>query len=138
MAWRVLVIESNKNYRGVMAQSLAKWGYCPDFSTNGKIALKKLAREKDIFLIVVDWHLPKNSGAEFCLELRRKIQRPIYVIALNGRITQADIGDGLKAGINGYLPKPIPLTELECLLGRGCDLVTSDLGYKQGVRGGVA
>ncbi len=130
MAWRVLVADANKKYRKMMDRSLGKWGYHSILCTDGQTALAKLAEETDIFLVVVDWHLTEMSGATLCLEMRRIIQRPLYVIALNGQISRADIANGLKAGINGYLPKPIPLADFQSQLAVGCSGVAAILGHK--------
>jgi two-component system phosphate regulon response regulator PhoB len=64
-------------------------------------------------LIVVDWMMPRLTGLEVCVEVRKDpglARTPI--ILLTAKAQEADIARGFAAGADDYLVKPFSPREL--------------------------
>jgi len=74
---------------------------------NGKEALEKLAREKDIDLILLDINMPVMNGIQFLEHVRtdgKHTHIPIIIISTEGK--EEDTLRGLSLGAKGYIVKP--------------------------------
>ena len=64
-------------------------------------------------LLIVDWMLPDYSGVELVRGLRRDpINQDIPVIMLTARSKESDKVQGLDAGADDYMTKPVAIREL--------------------------
>ena len=71
----------------------------------------KLALEKTLDLIVLDWMLPKMNGLDLLKDLRgKKIMTPILMLTAKDSVE--DIVAGLDSGSDDYLTKPFAFSEL--------------------------
>ncbi|MHB1986867.1 MAG: response regulator transcription factor [Acidimicrobiales bacterium] len=107
---RVLLAEDDKALRSVIARGLGEAGYIVDAVANGEDALSFLDTY-DYELAVVDWRMPKMTGIELVVELRRR-QSFLPVLMLTARDLPGDRIEGLDAGADDYLVKPFDFGEL--------------------------
>lgn len=58
-------------------------------------------------LVLLDWKLPRRSGAEVLEALRGRTEtRDLPVVVLSSSDLEADVRSALSAGANGYVAKP--------------------------------
>ncbi len=91
----------------LLQSALSEEGYLVTLATDGEQALQ-LGYGSRFDLVVLDLMLPKVSGSEVLLRLRKAgIQTPILV--LTARDAPADIVRALDSGADDYLTKPFSL-----------------------------
>ena len=82
---------------------------------NGQDTLDAVRANPELDLLLLDVHLPDLSGIQVCRQLKEDpvtAQVPIVLISAV-RTDAADIAEGLSAGADGYLTKPIDENALE-------------------------
>ncbi len=83
-------------------------------AVSGSQTLEAVRCNPNLDLVLLDVHLPDLSGIEICRRLKEDAvtgQVPIVLISAV-RTGDSDIAEGLKAGADGYLTKPIDETAL--------------------------
>jgi signal transduction histidine kinase/DNA-binding NarL/FixJ family response regulator len=112
---RVLVIEDNAINRKILEKFLEKEGHEVTAADSGEMALK-ICAEEGFDIVFTDINLSGGmSGLETARALRASPDKAVAglpIIAVTGNITPKDIEDIDKAGINGFIRKPIPYEEL--------------------------
>ena len=116
---RILLAEDDAVNREVGLAILEVLGYRAEIARNGQEALDLLESEH-FPLVVTDWVMPEMDGVEFCRAVRsRKYAGYVYIILLTARESKADVLQGLDAGADDYLVKPIDFDELAMRLKTG-------------------
>jgi CheY-like chemotaxis protein len=104
---RVLLIEDNQDSRSLMAYLLSSFGHDPLEARTGEEGVA-IAAASLPDLIVCDLSLPGIDGFE---SLRRLRARPelekVPIIAVTAFAMVGDRERALRAGFDGYIPKPI-------------------------------
>lgn len=118
---RLLLVEDDMPLAEALAEALIDQRYVVDVVNDGEAAwqqVKALAYD----IIVLDMMLPKLDGVSFCQRLRSN-GHGIPILMLTARDTTTDKVNGLDAGADDYVVKPIELQELfariRALLRRG-------------------
>lgn len=102
---------------------LSKWGYSVTATMTGPAALEILESDNPPLLAILDWEMPGMGGVEVCRQLRsRSRSRYTYVILLTARDQQQDLVEGLGAGADEYIKKPVDATELRARVEAGVRL----------------
>ena len=71
------------------------------------------ALRRDTFdLLILDWNLPDVSGVETIRWVRANLAAPPPMLLLTSRSSEADVVDGLNAGADDYVVKPVQPTVL--------------------------
>ena len=79
---------------------------------DGKEAMEIL-RAGEIRLVITDWDMPEMNGVELCRAIRREdLSGYVYVIMLTGREGAKQRMEGLCAGADDFLNKPLDPEEL--------------------------
>src|SRR5919202_4079222 len=111
---RLLIAEDDSAVAGVMGTFLKRDGHSVDVVATGEEALW-MAGEVHYDAILLDVNLPPPDGFEVCRRLRAaEVWAP--VIFLSGRSDVRDRIEGLDAGADDYLVKPVSLDELRARL----------------------
>jgi PAS domain S-box-containing protein len=113
---RLLVVEDNLTNQKVALGMLAKLGYMPDLAVDGASAIDAL-REQDYDLVLLDCQLPGMDGFQVA-RLIRQSEAPVRnhavpIVAMTAYALDGDRQKCMDAGMNGYLAKPIQVTELK-------------------------
>jgi CheY-like chemotaxis protein/HPt (histidine-containing phosphotransfer) domain-containing protein len=112
---RVLLAEDNPvNQKVAVALLHAKQGHTVTVSGNGREALEALEREP-FDLVLMDVQMPVMDGLEATRAIRDRESgtgRHIPVIAMTAYAMKGDREQCLAAGMDGYVAKPIRITEL--------------------------
>jgi len=117
-ALHILLVEDNPVNRRLAQHVLEKEGYTVAAVDNGAAALKTLERER-FDLVLMDVQMPRMDGIETTTAIRDREKITggyIPIVALTAHAMVGDREHCLKAGMDGYLIKPIqPATLLEAI-----------------------
>ena len=117
----VLVVDDLADSRTIMRKMLASLGFRVEALASGSEALSRLhdhsLRNNPIDLIMMDWKMPSMDGIEASKKIRQelKLSMPIIMMTAFGKEEQRIEAE--KAGINGFLTKPIyPSTLFDAIM----------------------
>lgn len=105
----ILIVDDEINILEIIKLYLEKEGYNVLTASNGKEALKLIASE-EIMLIVLDLMLPDVSGEEICQKVRETSSVPIIMVT--AKTSEEDIISGLNMGADDYITKPFSPRQL--------------------------
>jgi len=109
---RILVAEDKASSRELLRAVLEKQGFKVIEAVNGEEALQK-ARAEIPDLVLLDLHMPIRNGYEVLEELRKEARFvSVPIVAVTASAMQGDRERAIAAGFNGYLTKPLPLSNL--------------------------
>lgn len=108
---RIAVLDDDPSQTDLVCQVLTSSGHvCHPFQS-GKEILNQLRRES-YDMLVLDWQVPDLSGPEVLRWVREKLPKTIPVLFITSRSGEDDIVEGLAAGADDYMIKPIRRSEL--------------------------
>jgi len=117
---RALIAEDNPGFRQVLERMLKKWGYDVVAVDTGIKALEMLQATDPPRLAILDWMMPGLDGVEVCRRVRALGREPyIYILLLTARDTAEELVEGMEAGADDYLRKPVNSHELRVRLRAG-------------------
>jgi two-component system cell cycle response regulator len=120
---KILIAEDDKASRRILEKNIAEWGYDIVVASNGEEALRSL-REGDVRLAILDWMMPGINGIELCRFVREDGgPKYVYIIMLTSRDQRQDIVEGLEAGADDYMAKPVNFLELRARIQTGRRIV---------------
>ncbi len=67
-------------------------------------------------VVVSDWVMPGMDGLELCRKIRAHPARYTYLIMVTGHGSREQMLEGMNAGVDDYLVKPLDAAELELRL----------------------
>jgi signal transduction histidine kinase/CheY-like chemotaxis protein len=112
-ALHILLAEDNPVNRKLAIRILEKWGHTVVAVTNGREAVTQAGRER-YDVILMDISMPEMDGLEATAILRSKYRNEerIPIIAMTAHALLGDREMCLRAGMDGYISKPIKPDEL--------------------------
>jgi len=84
--------------------------HCHTF-TNGAALLNELRRES-FDLLVLDWELPDMTGPDIVRWVRSNVVDRVPILFVTNRRDERDVVEGLEAGADDFMSKPIRVAEL--------------------------
>jgi len=112
VTFKILVVDDDPNLRVLLRQMLALRGFEVAEAEDGQDALNIILEVKPD-AVVLDVMMPIIDGITVCKRLRSQPETAhLPIIMLSGKTQQEAIDEGLQAGANKYLCKPIPMAEL--------------------------
>ncbi|MEQ8225112.1 MAG: response regulator [Candidatus Eremiobacterota bacterium] len=103
---KILLVDDEPYIIKSLSFVLEKKGYNVLCASNGDDALDKIKSYRPD-LVLLDVMMPKKTGYDVCLEIRRYQEfKDLYIIMLTAKSQDADKEKGLQAGANEYLTKP--------------------------------
>ena len=116
---RVLVVDDSRLQRRILVSFLKKWGFEVLEADSGEAALA-LCDTVSLDLILSDWMMPGMSGLDLCRAFRNLSRDGYgYFILLTSKSETADIAEGLDAGADDFLTKPVNPDELRARIAAG-------------------
>jgi len=103
---KVLVVEDSFTVRQLQRSILETAGYRVSTARDGREALKRLADEGDVALVVTDVEMPEMDGLELVEALRADPRtQTLPVIVVTTRASDDDRRRGIEAGADAYMTK---------------------------------
>jgi sigma-B regulation protein RsbU (phosphoserine phosphatase) len=98
---------------------LRRWGYRVTDCESAELALDLCARNS-VDIVISDWMMPGMTGLEFCRRFRDLSREAYgYFVLLTSKSEKTEIADGLEAGADDFLSKPVAGNELRARLRAG-------------------
>jgi signal transduction histidine kinase/CheY-like chemotaxis protein/streptogramin lyase len=119
-SWRILVAEDNRINQKLAVKLLESMGYQATVVENGRQVLSAL-KESSFDLVLMDVQMPDMDGLEATSIIRAREAGSSSHIPIVAMTAHAMIGDReqcLKAGMDGYISKPVSRTELALVIER--------------------
>ena len=112
----ILIAEDDVVSRRILQKTLENLGHTITACENGEAAWTAY-QTGDFRLIVSDWMMPEMDGLELCRKIRSlKRHEYNYVILLTAKTGKENFMEGMEAGADDYLTKPVDLAELKVRL----------------------
>jgi DNA-binding response OmpR family regulator len=108
----IVIVDDDSDIRGLLEFKLSAAGHHVTAEADGEAGLAAILDVRPE-LVVLDWMMPRMSGIEVCLELRKDPQlAEIPVLFLTAKAQESDVQRGFAAGGNDYVVKPFSPREL--------------------------
>lgn len=132
---RILIAEDDPISCRILTANLTKWGHEVVVTRNGRDAWQALHSQGAPSLAILDRVMPDVDGIEICRQLREeKTDSPIHVILLTSLNRREDLLEGLEAGADDYLTKPLDTHELRARLQSAGRILELQESLRQRVR----
>ena len=105
----VLLVEDHTDTRGVLSLLLNRCG-CRTVTAKSVRDARARIDEMSFDVLVSDLNLPDGDGLEVVRAAKQK--KPLKAIALTGRVSDEERREGLEAGFDYYLTKPVDFHQL--------------------------
>jgi two-component system alkaline phosphatase synthesis response regulator PhoP len=107
MSKKILVVDDDELVLIALTELLKPKGYEVTTALSGSSALD-LLRQDSIDLVILDIIMPEMSGLEVCRKIRNmEGYQDVPIIMLTAKSGDEDREQGMEAGANLFLPKPI-------------------------------
>jgi DNA-binding response OmpR family regulator len=118
---RILVIQNNRSYLGVMARRLKEFGYRVATAETAQNGIAEMYRVP-VNLVLCDVNLPGTTGIEFARMVREDpVNRDIPLLLIVGRSDPAAAVKAFGAGADGVIRKPCHFEVLAACIARQLD-----------------
>ena len=113
---KILIAEDDNVSRLVLLTKLGKMGHEVVATEDGEAAWSAFLAERPQ-LIITDWMMPKVDGLDLCRMIRSHVQEKYaYVIFLTALTGKKYYYEGMEAGADDFLNKPVDMEELTARL----------------------
>ncbi|MGC8668043.1 MAG: diguanylate cyclase [Chthonomonadales bacterium] len=114
---KILVVEDDAVSQRILARMIEKLGHTPQIAPNG-LAAWQLIQAEPCRIIISDWMMPEMDGLQLCRLVRSNIHDYYaYFILCTAKDHREDRLEGLQAGADDFLTKPLDPDELLARLG---------------------
>lgn len=116
---RILIVDDSAMIRMMLEHALKKWGYQPIAVDNSTAAIACLLAEP-IQFVITDWIMPGGDGPSLCRKIRELNQAfYVYIILVTSLEGSQSLVDGMDAGADDFVHKPIQMDELHARIKAG-------------------
>jgi putative two-component system response regulator len=113
---KIILADDDKVSLELLERQITLWGYTVGTASNGEQAWQMLKTDP-VSIVVSDWLMPEMDGLTLCRNIRTAgFDHYIYIILISGQDTRQDIVEGLEAGADDFITKPINLAEFRARL----------------------
>jgi two-component system, cell cycle response regulator len=114
---RVLIAEDDAVSRMILRRAVQRFGHEVLVAEDGRKAWKLYRETPGVDVVISDWMMPDMDGLELCHRLREEKRDEytyfIFLTTLNGK---EHLLEGMQAGADDYLSKPLDRDQLEVRL----------------------
>jgi len=127
----ILLVEDSQTQALKFKLMLETHGYQVATAKNGLEAMTMLLN-RQISIVITDWMMPEMDGSELCHAIRQhEFGGYVYIILLTAKNSKNDIIEGLEAGADDYLTKPVDDAELIARLTTAERVISLESSLKQ-------
>ncbi len=127
----ILLVEDSQTQALKFKLMLENHGYQVAMAKNGLEAMTMLLN-RPISIVITDWMMPEMDGSELCHAIRKhEFGGYVYIILLTAKNSKNDIIEGLEAGADDYLTKPVDNAELIARLTTAERIISLESSLKQ-------
>lgn len=113
---KVLAVDDDPIVRRTVSKLVESFGYECVSADDGEQAWEAF-ESAPCPIVVTDWEMPRIDGLELCRRIRTlRHPRYTYIIVLTARAKRADLIQGLSAGADDFMTKPIDAALLQVRL----------------------
>ena len=105
----ILVADDDAAMLKLLSRVLELEGYHVVTARDGTTALKLAVKEKSLALAILELEATEQRGIQICRQLREFSGMPIIILA--AKYEERDIVQGLEAGADDFIKKPISMVE---------------------------
>lgn len=110
--FEVMLVEDSRTQALKFKLMLESHGYQVSHAKNGLEAMNMLLNSQTS-IVISDWIMPEMDGSQLCQAIRKHdFGNYVYIILLTAKDSKNDIIEGLEAGADDYLTKPVDDAEL--------------------------
>ena len=110
--FEIMLVEDSRTQALKFQIMLESHGYHVTVAQNGLEAMNMLLNSQTS-IVISDWIMPEMDGSELCRAIRKHdFGNYVYIILLTAKDSKNDIIEGLEAGADDYLTKPVDDAEL--------------------------
>ncbi|HEY9609971.1 PP2C family protein-serine/threonine phosphatase [Allocoleopsis sp.] len=119
---QILIIDDDPAIQILLKRTLHNQGYEVSVASNGEDGLVQ-ARKIRPGLVLCDWNMPRMNGLQVCRQVKAtpELSTTIFVL-LTSRNALEDRVEGLDAGADDFLTKPVEMAELKARVRAGLRL----------------
>lgn len=116
---QVMVVDDDPTSLVFMSAVLRKQGHEVVTARNGLEALERILR-REASLVISDWNMPELAGHDLCRKVRASaLPHYVYFILLTVRNDKDSRLEGMEAGADDFLVKPVDPQELKARIRAG-------------------
>lgn len=109
---RILIVDDEELTLDLLRFTLEEAGHRVDAARNGHDALSAWADAK-YRLVISDWEMPEMNGLNLCRAIRgQAMGSDAYIVLLTAHEGSASMVEGLAAGADAFISKPLDPEEL--------------------------
>ena len=128
--FKILVVDDDPVNRQVLVNHLLLHDYVPIQAESGADVLALVDHGLEPDLVLLDVMLPRMTGYELCRCLRQSFSATeLPILMLTAKTQVSDLVEGLAAGANDYLSKPVSQAELLARIKTHLELSKTSLAY---------
>jgi sigma-B regulation protein RsbU (phosphoserine phosphatase) len=115
----ILLVDDSKLQRKILSSLVKRWGFKVLEAESGEQALE-ICKTEQPDIVLSDWMMPGMSGLELCRSFRNLPNDDYgYFIILTSKGEKDEVAEGLRAGADDFLTKPINADELRARISAG-------------------
>ena len=115
----ILLVDDSKLQRKILSSLVKRWGFKVLEAESGEQALE-ICKTEQPDIVLSDWMMPGMSGLELCSSFRNLPNDDYgYFIILTSKGEKDEVAEGLRAGADDFLTKPINADELRARISAG-------------------
>ena len=114
---RVLIAEDDAISRTILTKSVERFGHECLVAEDGEKAWELFQNTEEVDVVISDWMMPGIDGPELCRRVRgRTSSSYTFFIFLTTLGDKVHLLEGMRAGADDYLPKPLDREQLQVRL----------------------
>lgn len=114
---RILLAEDDPTTREILRKAVTMTGHVCETALDGEEAWARLQNDPVPFdAVISSWQMPGMNGPDLCRLVRTSTERYISFLLVTARNHKQDLIEGMQAGVDDYLTKPLNLAELRLRL----------------------
>lgn len=110
-AWEILVVDDDEQLCSSIVAALTDMGVHAEWTLDGQTALEMVRKRhgegRDYFMVLLDCRMPEMGGIETARRLRGIVGEQMPLILISAYDWGGVETEAKKAGVSGFLPKPL-------------------------------